>query len=358
MVSVAVYLGPIHNVQPWSGTMPRDLKTKAEDRFKAISKIHELRTPLLEAILRDLDPDKSFEKRAAVMGKQLRSAFREFREGKLSRVRAIESYLPEWQKLRKDYEARSLEALWKHSKLHPSIAETMNAWYGKSAIYDAKLKFETDIYLGWLVRRYLAPTDVGTVEQGLGGDPMPPALGTCAMPPYPIYEDEASTDALAEIVWQKSSPDEGRVDVTLNSAEAGGAWGHSLMGADFDIPAGFTSITVTADIMWYFFSTCTAAFGAAGAGGDLYLRIENPAGTVVFENYESLFSLISPVLWSKHRDGDGDTVVSGTIATPDAAARTIRVFAGTSTHTETVGVISVAYSDVSGTVNKICISAT
>jgi hypothetical protein len=341
--------------------MTRDFKAKAKDQFKAISKIHDLRAPLQKAILNDFDHDGSFEKRAILLGKQIHSALREFRKGKLSRASAVESYLPELQKLRKDYEGPVLEALWNNSKLHPSFSDMIIALYGKSAIYDLNLKLETDKYLGWLIQKIPppVPSDAGTVEQGLGGDdPTPPPFNSCAMPPYSIREDEMSSQILGNVPLAAATPQTGKVDVELVTDEAGGSWGHSLLGVDFNIPAGFSSTTATANITWGTISSAWAILGAAGVGGDFLIRMETPPGNVTLEKYTSLFSLISPVAYTRSFTAiNVNSVFNATIAMPDTAARTLRVWAGISSHAEAGGLAACAVAGTSGTLNSLCISA-
>jgi hypothetical protein len=131
---------------------------------------------------------------------------------------------------------------------------------------------------------------------------------------------------------------------------------------DTAFPAGFTTINVSADIDWSFSGWTFVVGGVAGAGADLLLWIENPAGSAAVESSDGLFHLLSPVIWGNSASGMGSSTITGSISTPDASARTIRVLAGVLAHAETatVAVLGEAGSDANagGTVKRICISAT
>jgi hypothetical protein len=343
--------------------MPHDLKALVEGRQNALHQLNELRTPLWEAIVREIDLDKKFAERAGSLGKRVRSAFENFRAGKVSRVHAIETYKRQLEEFRIDYEARSIDALWNNAKLLPSTAEMIIAWYGKSSIHDLQLRITTDKYLGWFLQKSLpSPDDVGSSEQGLGGDPAPPPLNTCAMPPFALEDDQIWGQLITAFLNARSIPQLGTVAVGVNGVYDGGSSGHSLVGADFNIPAGFTTINVSADIDWSFNASTFVVGGVAGSGADLLLWIENPAGSAAVESSDGLFQLLSPVIWGNSASGMGSSTINGSISTPDANARTIRVLAGISGHAEaaTIAVLGSAGSDVEagGTVKRICISAT
>ncbi len=336
------------------------LKKVVEERLQALKSFHELRVPLWEAVASELERSggkKLFRERAAHVSKQMQTAFQQLRAGKLSRDRAIDSYQHALNELHKDFGDRSIDALWKNAKLQPSIPEVMLAWYGKP-LRDPLLRIVPDKYLGWFLENQLkAPSDVGTLQQGLGGD-APPPFGFCATPPYPVHEDRGDWQGIGGDLAM-SSPGSGSCFVQVFGDLVGGASAHSLVGADFDIPAGFTKISVTASISFNFSGFTYTIGGAAGVGADFWLWIEDPAGADPVEKGEGVFSLLSPVIWGNSASGMGDAAIVSSIATPDAAARTIRVFAGIAAHAEAFSTFTAAcFATVECTVTKICVMAT
>lgn len=337
------------------------LKKLLEERLQALKSFDELRVPLWEAVASELDRSgakKSFSERAAHVSKQMQTAFQQFRAGKLSRDRAIDSYQHALNDLHKDFGDRSIDALWKNAKLQPSIPEVMLAWYGKPLRHPL-IKIVPDRYLGWFLENQMnSPTDVGTSQQALGGAPAPPPFGFCAMPPYPVHEDRGDWQGIGADLAM-STPSAGACLVQVFGDLAGGASAHSLVGTDFDIPAGFTNISVTASATFNFSGFTYTIGGAAGVGADFWLWIEDPVGADPVEKSQGLFSLLSPVIWGNSANGMGDAAIVSSIATPDAAARTIRVFAGLAAHAECFSTFSAAcVATVECMVTKICVMAT
>ena len=236
-----------------------DLRRTVEQRREALRTVNELRSPLWDAITAELDRGKSkgsFSRRATTVGKRMQKGFDDFNAGKVTRARAIKSYERGLAQLREDYEKRSVDALWDHATLHPSTAEVIAAWLNRR-VDDQAQPVQIDKYLGWLFEHYRErPSDVGVIEQGLG-DPAPPPLGTCASPPYAFRDDRVFSQAISVGNFAISTPSSGRAMVDVMGDLAGGASGHSLVGADFAVPAGYTNIAVTANIDW------TSAGGAS-----------------------------------------------------------------------------------------------
>ena len=174
-----------------------------------------------------------------------------------------------------------------------------------------------------------------------------------------MSDDRLNAQVISVDNLVRSRPFFGAVTVDVMGDLAGGASGYSLVGADFDVPAGFTAITATATINWSFSASTFAIGGGATAGAALMLRVENPVGTQVALTSTALFTALSPVIWGNAASGSSTSVLSASIATPDGQARTIRVFAGIAGHAECAAVFAAGASLASGgTVTKICIRAT
>ncbi|HEX6714610.1 MAG TPA: hypothetical protein VF066_14545, partial [Thermoleophilaceae bacterium] len=279
------------------------LRRELEERLEALGAVNELRAPLWEAVAAELDGAKvktktPFSRRAAATGKRIQSARDAFNAGELTRARAIKSYERGLAELRNDFESRSIDALWKHADLHPSTPELLVAWLGER-IGDEPYMLLVDKYLG-LVYQYehthYRPSDLGTIEQGLG-DPAPLPLGTCVSPPYSLNEDRLNAQVISVDNIVRSRPFFGVVTVDVMGDLAGGASGYSLVGADFTVPAGYTAITATATINWSFSASTFAIGGGATAGGALMLRVEDPVGTSAALASTPLFTTLAPVVW-------------------------------------------------------------
>lgn len=343
--------------QPRNGRV--ELPQFAPDTLKSIN---QLRAPLWEAIVAELEGSglkHSFLARATSIGKHMQTAFGQFRAGKVSRAEAIDSYQAELLDFQRDYEDKTVDALWKHAKLQPSTPEVLSRLHGKSA-RDHHLMVSTDKYLGWYLK-YDPETaaDAETLQLGLGGVPAPPPFGLCDMPPFSFHDDRTSSQAISVDNLAMSSLGSGSVFVAVMGDFAGGATAHSLVGTDVDIPAGFTNISVTATVSWTFSGWSFAIGGVAGTGADLWLWIENPAGQIAAQGNSPLFALLSPVAWGNSASGSGDSVMQASLATPDASARTIRIFAGASAHAEAFATFSAGCDAiVTGRVTKICVMAT
>ena len=339
------------------------LRAEFEERLEALRAVNELRAPLWEAVAAELNGAKTktktpFSRRAAATGKRIQSARDAFHAGELTRARAIKSYERGLADLRDDFDGRSVDALWKHARLHPSTPELLVAWLGRR-IGDEPHVLRVDKYLGLVYERtHEEPSDIETIEQGLG-DPAPPPLGTCVAPPYQLNDDRLNAQLISVDNIVRSRPFFGVVTVDVMGDLAGGASGYSLVGADFSIPAGYTAITATATIQWSFTASTFAIGGAATAGGALMLRVEDPVGTSAALTSTPLFTSLSPVIWGNGAAGSGTSDLTASIATPDGQARTIRVFAGLAGHAECGAAFAAGASLVSGgTVSKICIRAT
>ena len=339
------------------------LRRELEEHLEALRAINALRAPLWEAVAAELDGAKEktktpFSRRAAATGRRIQKALDAFRAGELTRERAIKSYERGLTALRDEFESRSIDALWKHAKLHPSTPELLDAWLGRR-IGDEPHTLRVDKYLGMVYERaHERPVDIGTIEQALG-DPAPPPLGTCVAPPYQLNEDRLNAQVISADNIVRSRPFFGVVTVDVGGSLAGGASGYSLVGADFPIPAGYTAIAATATINWSFSATTFAIAGAATAGGALMLRIEDPVGTPAALTSTPLFTSLSPVIWGNGAAGSGSSDLNASIATPDGQPRTIRVFAGMAGHAECGAALAAgAALASSGTVIKICIRAT
>ena len=337
------------------------LRKVVEENLAAVRTINELRAPLWEALTAELDggKKKSFTPRAARLGRQMEKAFQQYRKGEINRADIGKSYRRALSELRRDFEKRSVDALWKHTKAHPSFAELLQAARGDAA-RESRSRIVTDRYLGLLFERPVdVPSDVGTVQQGLGDEPPPQPLGICSDPPFAFRDARTSSQLISLGNISSSTPGFGSFLIMLMGDLAGGASGHALVGADFAIPAGFTNINVTADINWSYSGWCFAIGGVGLAGANLVLWIQNPAGAAPIQTSSPLFSLVSPVIWGNSSTGSGNTVITGSLATPDAAARTIRIFAGASGHAEAGATFAAGASTIAnGTVTRICISAT
>ncbi len=339
------------------------LRRELEERLEALRAVNELRAPLWKAVAAELDGVKGrtktpFSRRAAATGKRIQKAQDAFHAGELTRARAIKSYERGLSELRADFESRSIDALWKHAELHPSMPELLVAWLG-DRIGDEPYMLRPDKYLGLVYERaHERPSDLGVIEQGLG-DPVPPPLGMCVSPPYQLNEDRLNAQVISPSNFVRSRPFFGVVTVDVFGGLAGGAAGYSLVGADFTIPAGFTAIAATGTIDWSYYASTWAVAGGATAGGALMLRVEDPVGTTVALTSTPLFTSLAPVIWGNEARGMGTSDLNASIATPDGQSRTIRVFAGIAGHAECVAVIAAAATLVSsGTVTKICIRAT
>jgi hypothetical protein len=339
------------------------LRRELEERLAALRAVNELRAPLWEAVTAELDGAREkaktpFSRRAAATGKRIQKARDAFRAGELTRARAIKSYERGLAELRDEFESGSVDALWKHAKLHPSMPELLVAWLERR-IGDESHVLRVDKYLGIVYERtHERPVDVETIEQGLG-DPAPPLLGTCASPPYLVNEDRLNAQLISPSNLVRSRPSFGVVTVDVMGDLAGGASGYSLVGADFTIPTGYTAIAATATIDWSFYASTFAIGGGATAGGALMIRVEDPVGTTTALTSTPLFTSLSPVIWGNEARGSGITDLNASISTPDGQSRTIRVFAGIAGHAECAAVFAAGATLVSGgTVTKICIRAT
>jgi hypothetical protein len=339
------------------------LRQELDARLEAIRAVNELRAPLWEAVAAELDSVRGktrtrFSRRAAATGKRIQSALDAYRAEELTRARAIRSYERGLAALRDDFDRHSVDAIWKHAQLHPSTPELLEAWLG-DRIGDEPHMLRVDKYLGLVYERaHERPSDLGTIEQGLG-DPAPPPLNTCVAPPYSLNEDRLNTQLISPDNFVSSRPFFGVVNVDVVGSLAGGASGYSILGADFTIPAGFTAVTATATIDWTFDAQTFAIAGAATAGGALMMRVEDPVGTTAAFTATPLFTSLSPVVWGNEAMGSGTSALTASIATPDGQSRTIRVFAGLAGHAECgAAFVAGAWLVSNGTVTKICIRAT
>ena len=146
--------------EPVNGTTDsadESLRRELEERLEALRAVNELRAPLWEAVAAELDGAKGttktpFSRRAAATGKRIQKARDGFRAGELTRARAIKSYERGLAELRDDFDSRSVDALWKHAKLHPSTPELLIAWLDHP-IADEPHALFVDKYLGLVYER-------------------------------------------------------------------------------------------------------------------------------------------------------------------------------------------------------------
>jgi hypothetical protein len=136
----------------------------------------------------------------------------------------------------------------------------------------------------------------------------------------------------------------------------GAASARALVGTDFTLPPGYTQFSVSADITWSYNMSSWVAFGGAGAGADLVIRVEPSDGSAPVEKYQGLAGVIAPVLWGAGASGSGSSTIATTL-TSATSLRGVKVFAGVATHAEAEGAAGNADASGSGTVTRITLHA-
>jgi hypothetical protein len=340
------------------------LQSLVRRKTDGLKKLQALQQPAWDAVQAELertDAGASYLKDGLAIGDAIDKAFAKFHAGKLGRSEVVEAYRERLDMFRAKYIDRVPAALWKYADAQPSMGAVLKTLFEdneREALNE--LRLSVDDCFGMLVqripyRRPERPIDFGTI-QTLGGPPPPPPLGRCVSPSY-AFKDEQTWSQLLSVPYAQARPGNGSFYVGANGTAAGGSAAHALVGADFSIPDGYSQFVVTADIDWHYDAFCYAVGGVAGTGADLMLRISKGDGSAVLEATQFLFSLLSPVVWGNGASGAGSSTVTFSFTMDNTNARTIRVLAGASAHAEDAAFISGSGSHVSGTVTKICITA-
>jgi hypothetical protein len=350
-----------------SGKAKKDkaaLQSLVRRKTEALNQLRALQQPAWDAVQAELERTKagmSYFKESQAIGAAMDKAFAQFHAGKLSRSEAAEAYRERLDVFRAKYSDRVRDALWEHADAQPSIGAILKTLFDDNKREPLnKLRLSVDDWFGIFmhpvpVGRREETTDVGTIQQGLGDAPLP--LGQCVSPPYAFKDEQTWSQLISIPVGGLATPNSGRFFIEVMGVTAGGSSAHALVGANFSVPAGYSQFVVTADIDWMYDAWSWAAGGVAGTGADLMLRINKMDGSAELDATQSLFSLLSPLLWGNGAKGGGNSTVTFSFTTNNTNARTIRVLAGGSAHAEVGSPFGGSQCMASGTVTKICITA-
>jgi len=231
----------------------------------------------------------------------------------------------------------------------PSIVTVIQALDG---IYDRQqTSFSIDDYYGWTSHGL-----VGTIA-AVDVSPTPTSVDSCVSPPYAQEETQSGWSLIAEATGEVTDKTAGQFFVSAYGSALAAASGYSIIGEDLKIPAGFNQFVVTADIVFHSNTLSVAFLGVAGAGIDLYLKIDKGDGTPPVEVKQPNLATLSPLVWWNSAESVGNRLIATSFTTDTASARTLRVLAGASAHAEVVALIGASGAFCSGHVKRICVHA-
>jgi|GEM_PF-5683401 len=205
--------------------------------------------------------------------------------------------------------------------------------------------------------------DVGTIRQGVGDDaePMaPPPLGVCSSAPY--VDDLSNVSQQAISACFTSIARSGGSVVTYANAGVGAlvpGFGSAsgVVFADFNLPPGYTSVTVTADFSTDVSVSAWAALAATWSVADLIMTAEHSDGSSSSKT-DWVATQVAPGIWGGNQRIIGSRRVILTRSVP-AAGGTLRVGAGSHSYANApTGFMGMSESFIRSTVRSICIAAT
>jgi hypothetical protein len=197
--------------------------------------------------------------------------------------------------------------------------------------------------------------ETATIEQAV----MDP-ITTCFRPPYPFQNTTSLNSGVADMATSPSAtPSSGTISLSSRTMAlvimGGGTDSTAMVGSDVSWPAGYDTLSVTADIDARSTLFAMAIVGGATASAQLVLRAILTDGRS-FRGTLPLNSVIAPLIWGiERRVVDTFRVTLGGIAL-NGKAGSARLMAGAHDNTAAVGVAgsSGTYSLLSATITRIC----
>lgn len=297
---------------------------------KAMEAIAEARAPYVEAVTSSLSMKiPGFLKIQERLAAQVREIDQSVLNGKLTRAEGwikTRDALKELDKIRKKAAAVHAD----HHGLTPS-ADVVARILRKVEVDDSgdDWSAEGDEF-GAYVYRMRKPNDIGERRDPLpggegDGDGGPPPLNFTLTPNYDIWRLDSSTSPLT--IPKAAVSLNGSTFVQMESYELGtGGSARAFVGGDITIPAGFSSMRVSATIDTQFWGFALAIVGAAGAGGDALLEIGMPGSTAKVTS-KNLGTVVAPVIFWNTYTRNATDVLSATVSVPSAGG-SARVLAG------------------------------
>jgi len=343
------------------------MREAAERNLSRAKAIEALYRPLQEAAQRELQKTESGRKvlaEAHVLGKEIGELSKGISSGKTTREQAAQRARERLEIFRQRYGDQFLAARAQQAYLQPSVEAVAQILCPEIAERTTWVS-ETSFLGAMLLQPKKAPQDVGTVSQGLGGDP-PPNVQTCVVPPYERDEEYLLAAAFSEGYFPTlaiSQPDQGtvwaaaEVDV-LPFLSVPSSLASAFVGHDFAVPPGPTSYKATISYDVRCRGSGWAAFGVAIANVDLAIVIDKRDGTREIIPRE-ISLLVVPVIGGDSFIHDAQDVSVTIPFTRDGSNGTVRIMVGAdgqATVVSSIGLGGATFS-LQATVHQICLTS-
>jgi len=339
----------------------RELQEYAKMRQAALKRAIKARTSAesaLEQAISTASGGRAMLAERRRLADSLAQAFKRLAEGKVSRRQIENEHGKSIREFEKKYRPLAEEAWLKVAAAAPSVYDIYRALFPERKVPVA-LDVSIHHYLGWTLRETAYPVHRSPDDIGSSGQALNTPLDRCATS-FDLKIELQSADVISSSI-SGTVPAAGSVSVMPMAmavhAIPGAASGRAMVGTDFTFPPGFTQFSISADIDWRYDLLAFAAFGGAGSGADLVLRLEPTGGVNPIEKVQSLVTVVAPVLWEAENTGMGSSTLTLSQVLSDPASLEMKVFAGVQAHSEVEAVVGDADAFVTGTVNRICIHA-
>ena len=283
-------------------------------------------------------------------------SYKDIGEGRATRIEINAKHDKRFRAFEAKYRALAEDVWLAVSESAPSVYELYRALRPDERP-PKELELRLLYFFGFVVLQQAVPPPDDTASTSQALDAVPPLdFSTSSLT---LKIEQGHTDVIG-FATTSATPASGRYFAFSNVGAAnlipGAASARALVGTEFMLPPGYTQFSVSADITWSYSMSSWVAFGGAGAGADLVIRVEPSDGSAPVEKYQGLASVIAPVIWGASASGSGSSTIA-TALTSATALRGVKVFAGVATHAEAEGAAGNADASGSGTVTRITLHA-
>ncbi len=329
-------------------------------RYRELAELYRPIHEAAEATMASSPAGKKALKAAEDVAERLAEVARGIADGEIAVAEGLRATSELRKAFRERHGAAWLDARAANERLHPSteaIARAIDA----DALRERQVwKAEIRPFEAILLTPKEAPTDVGTVQQGLG-DPEPAGpVRDCMGPAYVRHETNVNTQ-LFSFANASADPSGGIYAGATGVAVAGvggGASSEGFVGGDVNVPAGHQAYEVVADVDFDYWASSYAIAGASGCGSEIVIRVDKGDGAPGEEQKTSLFWLVSPVLWGNGASGTGNRRLVMPFRRATSSAGQVRVMVGGASHAGAWAASAVASVTALLTVKGICINST
>lgn len=348
--------------KPKASSKLREAAERNISRAKALEALYRPFQEAARAELQKTESGRALLEEANAFAKELGELSKGTASGKATRAKGGLRARDRVKKFREQYGDQLHAAYAKQAHLQPSVAAVAQILRPEMTAQTTWVS-ETSILGSMLLRPKVLPQDVGTVTQGLGGDP-PPLVQSCVTAPYGQQETNlinADISYESPVTFAMGLTETGDIGAGGNAATdpfdtVGVLIASGFVGQDFPVPPGPTSYTTTISYNWQCWGFGFAIFGITIVNVDLAIAIDKRDGTR--ETFAREISLLTtPVISGDSFHHEADDVTVTIPFQRDGSNGTVRIMVGADAQTTVVSPGGYGEFFIEANVRKICLTS-